>query len=133
MSQETVILFANEAFYLTFASGDAEVMDSIWSSRENVTCIHPGWHPLIGRDKVMSSWRAILSNSEAPEIRCEHNSVHIDGSIAYVLCAEILATGQLAATNIFALEGSAWKMIHHQAGPMPTITLEPGKNMPTVQ
>jgi hypothetical protein len=45
MSQETVILFTNEAFYLTFASRDAEAMDAIWSSRENVTCIHPGWQP----------------------------------------------------------------------------------------
>ena len=133
MSQENIVQFANEAFYLTFATRDADSMDAVWSTRDNVTCIHPGWQPLIGRDSVMKSWRDILRNSEAPEIHCEHARACIDGTMAYVLCTEILAEGQLAATNIFVLEDKAWKMVHHQAGPMPSSALEFANNPPILQ
>ena len=133
MSKETILLFANEAFYLTFTTRDTEAMDAIWSDRENVTCIHPGWPPLRGRGSVMKSWRDILTNSQSPAIRCEHAWAHIDGTMAYVLCNEILAKGQLAATNIFALEDGTWKLVHHQAGPMSRISLETEKNSPTFQ
>ena len=127
MSKETILLFANEAFYLTFTTRDMEAMDAIWSDRENVTCIHPGWPPLRGRDSVMKSWRNILTNSQSPEIRCERVWPHIIGTMACVLCTEILAEGQLAATNIFVLEDGVWKMIHHHAGPAPSIDPEPTK------
>ena len=133
MSKETLLLFANEAFYLTFTTRDMEAMDAIWSERENVTCIHPGWPPLRGRDSVMKSWRDILANSEAPEILCDNAYAYIDGAWGYVLCTEILARGQLAATNIFVFEDTAWKMVHHQAGPMPAPTSESEKNTPTLQ
>jgi hypothetical protein len=62
VSDQISVLFANEAFYAAFAARDIEAMDELWSRRPNVTCIHPGWSPLIGRDSVMQSWRAILSN-----------------------------------------------------------------------
>ncbi len=133
MTQETVVLFANEAFYVNFTNHDADSMDAIWSARDDVTCIHPGWQPLRGRNAVMKSWRQILKNSETPKIRCEHAHAYIDGTMAYVLCTEILTEGQLAATNIFVLEDGVWKMVHHQASPMRSVTPEPAKNIPTLQ
>ena len=133
MSQETVLLFANEAFYLTFTTRDADAMDAIWSAREDVTCVHPGWQPLIGRNEVMRSWRNILSNPKAPKIECEHVWAHVAETIAYVLCNEVMAEGQLAATNIFTLEDGAWKIIHHQAGPMPNTARELTKKTPVFQ
>ena len=133
MSQESLLLFANEAFYVTFTNRDANAMDAIWSSRDNVTCIHPGWHLLKGRNHVMRSWRDILSNTKAPEIRCEHAHAFIDGDMAYVLCTEILPGGQLTATNIFVLEDEAWKMVHHQAWPAPVNFSRSESKPPTVQ
>lgn len=133
MSQETAVLFANEAFYLTFASRDADAMDAIWSGRPDVTCVHPGWPPLRGREAVIGSWRDILANPEAPEISCRRARAAVAGAMAYVLCAEVLAGGQLAATNIFVHEDGLWKMIHHQAGPMPQTAPEPPRKKPTMQ
>ena len=68
MSDHVSVLFANDAFYAAFAGRDLEAMDELWSRRPNVTCIHPGWSPLIDRDSVMQSWRAILSNPASPAI-----------------------------------------------------------------
>jgi hypothetical protein len=36
-----------------------------------------------------------------------------------VICSEHLEGGTLAATNVFAREGGAWKLVHHQAGAQP--------------
>jgi len=133
MTQETAVLFANEAFYLTFTSRDAAAMDAIWSTRTDVTCIHPGWPPIRGREAVIGSWRDILKNPEAPEISCRNAHATIDGTMAYVLCTEVLSGGQLAATNIFVHEDGVWKMVHHQAGPMPQTAPEPPQRKPTLQ
>jgi hypothetical protein len=41
-----------------------------------------------------------------------------------VVCREVLANGQLMATNTFVRSGTGWHMIGHHSGPVPTIELE---------
>ncbi len=69
MDERNAILFANEAFYRAFADRDGAAMEDAWSRDQRITCIHPGWPPLTGRDEVMQSWLGILGNSEAPDIK----------------------------------------------------------------
>ena len=59
---EAEVLSANEAFYAAFARRDVEAMESLWSSRIDLACVHPGWDALVGRREVLQSWRAILSS-----------------------------------------------------------------------
>ena len=119
MSEHAAVLFANEAFYLAFASQDLEAMDSIWAREGPVTCIHPGWDPLSDRDEVMDSWEAILNNPNTTNIACKNATVRVFGEFACVICHEVLDQGFLAATNLFAQEDGQWKIIHHQAGAAP--------------
>ena len=79
MSERDAILFANEAFYQAFAERDMGEMEAIWSEQAPVACIHPGWHPLAGREAVLESWRAILANADSPPIRCREPRVHLRG------------------------------------------------------
>ena len=116
MSDEAVVLFANEAFYAAFASGDAEAMDQLWSRRETVTCIHPGWQTVTGRESVMETWTAILGGGSAPSIACKHATARALGDTAYVLCYEVVGSSVLAATNVFVREDGTWRLVHHQAG-----------------
>ena len=116
MTADTAVLAANAAFYEAFADRDIAAMDALWARRSTVACIHPGWPPLIGRERVMESWRAILSNPEAPRIRCTEPVVHMLQDAAIVVCLEIVDDGFLAATNLFVREGERWLMAHHQAG-----------------
>ena len=99
----------------------------------SVTCIHPGWPPLRGRKPVVQSWRDILANPNAPKITCQNARAYVDAAMAYVLCTEVLAGGQLAATNIFVIEDRTWKMVHHQAGPMQETAPKPPIKKPTLQ
>ncbi len=119
MSENIAVLFANEAFYLAFAGGDYEAMDEVWSTDGPVTCIHPGWNLLSGRDDVMESWVAILDNPNATKIKYRNATAALYGDLALVTCYEELEQGFLIATNIFIREDDAWKMIHHQAGASP--------------
>jgi len=117
MNETASLLFANEAFYLAFANRDLAAMDAVWAERRDVTCIHPGWDVLSGREEVMESWQGILGGANAPAITCRKARGAVLGGLGMVLCYEQMGQNLLVATNLFAKEGAAWKMVHHQAGP----------------
>ena len=117
MTELDAVLFANEAFYRAFADRDMEAMAEVWLDGGTVTCIHPGWGLLDGRDEVLNSWRAILTNPDAPEVRCLGAQAHMQGDMAYVVCYEEIEGNYLIASNIFVHEGRRWRLVHHQAGP----------------
>jgi hypothetical protein len=93
-------------------------MDQLWARKSSVTCIHPGWAPIQSRAGVIKSFRRILESPSAPRITCVEPRAHLLGDTAYVLCFERFAGSRLAATNIFVREEGAWRMVHHQAGPV---------------
>jgi ketosteroid isomerase-like protein len=117
MTQNDAVLFANEAFYLAFRACDFAAMTDLWASRAPVSCIHPGWPPLHGRDDVLESWRGIFTGGAPPEISCHDARAYVYGDAATVLCYERIPQSYLIATNVFAREGGLWKIVHHQAGP----------------
>lgn len=112
------VLAANAAFYMAFAARDVATMDRLWAERHPVACVHPGWPPLLGREAVMESWQRILANPAAPKIRCFHERALIYGTVALVICHEILQAGLLVATNTFVREGGLWRLAHHQSSPV---------------
>jgi len=114
---EAAILAANRAFYEAFVANDARAMAALWSSGA-CACTHPGRAVVVGRDRVMQSWREIL-DAGAPPIRVEEARPFVlSRDVAMVVCVERFGGAALAATNIFVLEGDAWKMAHHHAGQM---------------
>jgi len=117
--ERDAVLFTNEAFYRAFADRDLAAMDGLWSRHGSVTCIHPGWSPIVGRDKVMASWRGILANPGSPAVACRRPQVFMQGDSAFVICFEEVDGAFLIATNYFLRESNGWKMTHHQAGPVP--------------
>jgi len=122
---ERDVLAANEAFYAAFAHKDMAAMESLWARETPVVCLHPGWEALAGRAPVVESWRRILLGGGAPDsIRCRHPIAHVIGDVGWVICEEVLPGGRLAATNLFVREGGAFRMVHHQASPIPPA--EPG-------
>ena len=123
MSDDAAVLFANDAFYAAFAGRDFAAMERLWSERSSVSCIHPGWPPIAGRQEVMESWHAILTGQHAPEIACRNARAYLLGETAYVICFEILKGTTLVATNVFVREEGEWRIAHHQAGAAPPVAL----------
>ena len=131
MSDKTAVLFANEAFYVAFLSGDYDAMESLWAHNAPVSCIHPGWHHLMGRDVVMESWQSLLQNAELPDMNYSNAVASVYGDTAVVICYETFPEALLVATNVFVREEADWKLVHHQSGgssEMPD--LEMGDDLP---
>ena len=116
MSDKAEILFLNESFYSCFSLGNLAGMDDLWAKSVPVSCIHPGWESLTGRETVINSWRKIIGSSST-DIRCLDPRVFLYGDTGLVLCYEEVEGRYLIATNIFSRENGVWKMVHHQAGP----------------
>lgn len=116
------LLFANETFYRAFAERDVTLMSAVWAEQEPVTCLHPGWPPVEGRDNVLQSWHAILTGPASPDIECLHSRAGIHRDMGLVICYERIGQDYLIATNIFIRSGEGWLLVHHQSGAAP----EPG-------
>jgi ketosteroid isomerase-like protein len=117
MTDEDEVLAANAAFYSAFAASDAKAMDTVWARRAPVACVHPGWEALVGRDRVMESWRRILRGGGTSPISCGSAVAHLLGEAAFVTCLERLPGATLIATNFFVREDGRFRMVHHHAGP----------------
>ena len=115
---DEAVLAANEAFYRAFANRDVAAMAELWATDAPVSCTHPGWPVLLGRDDVLTSWRGILENPAAPNLRVGDAIVHRVGDTALVFCSEVVDGTPLAATNVFVREDDAWCLAHHHAGPV---------------
>ena len=118
MSDTDAVLFANEVFYRAFVDRDFDAMDDLWSKTAPVTCLHPGWGPVVGRKQVMQTWKSIIQPSRVAEDRLPHGRRPTStGETATVVCFEEIDKRFLVATNVFVREDRLWKMVHHQSGP----------------
>jgi ketosteroid isomerase-like protein len=113
------VLAANDAFYKAMREGDYAAMERLWAERRTVTCTHPDWHMLVGREAVMESWRVILTEHEPPEIWPTEAQAIVTGSTAMVLCTERIGGLELVASNGFVREGARWRILNHQSAHAP--------------
>jgi len=112
------LLAANEAFYRAFARRDFDALAAIWSEDDEIACVHPGWDLLAGYREVIESWRNILAGPGSPNVRVHGARAFLFGDVGCVICHEIMPEGVLVATNLFRLEGTDWRLIHHHSGPL---------------
>jgi len=122
MTDDT-LLAANAAYYRAFAAADFAEMSRIWAE-DDVSCVHPGWPALVGREAILESYRRILSNPQQERIEHYEDRAMIAGSEGRVLCVELVGGAALAATNWFRRIDGAWRMIHHQASLIAALTHE---------
>ena len=118
-SVRAAILFAVEAFYQAFNDRDFAAMAALWDEDGPVSCIHPGWHPLSGRQEVLATWKAILGNAESPTAEMVAAKVQVlSPDVALVVGFERIGNQHLAVTNTLVRRNGRWLVAHHQAGPL---------------
>lgn len=117
MSEQEMVLFANDAFYHAFGARDFNALETLWAADAPCSCVHPGWAPIFGREEVVESWAAIIANPDSPDINVLNARAQIYGPTAVVLCYEEIDGQYLVATNVFVREDGLWKIVHHQATP----------------
>lgn len=138
------MLRANQSLYDAFENGDIDLMSALWLDGPDagtVSCVHPGWSPVHGRDAVLRSWSMIMANTAYIQFVLTDVEVHVAGEVAVVTCGENMLTGlpvdleampgdgapglaggRAVATNVFRRFGSGWRLWVHHASPVLTRT-----------
>lgn len=117
---------ANLRFYRAFESLDVDQMKAVWVGEDSVTCVHPGWPLLRGRDSVMSSWKRIFENTTLMHFNITDTQVTVAGDWAWVTCTENITSvvdgkvtaGKVQATNIYTRRLGRWLTVHHHGSPV---------------
>jgi ketosteroid isomerase-like protein len=135
------VLRANQSLYDAFETGDIDLMNALWldgPEAATVTCVHPGWAPLHGRDAVLRSWSMIMANTAYIQFVLTDVTARVTADVAVVTCGENMLTGlpldpedlddgvpglaggRAVATNVLRRTAQGWRMWLHHASPVLT-------------
>ena len=121
------VLAANRRFYEAVEALDVAAMEACWSSSDEAACVHPGGPWLRGWDEIGGAWEAIMANTGYIEFEIADAQVIVNDPVAWVTCVERITTSatqggaagaEVAATNMFVLEATGWRMVLHHASPI---------------
>ncbi|TDC65278.1 DUF4440 domain-containing protein [Actinomadura sp. GC306] len=120
-------------FYAAFEAGDFDRMSDVWADgpyAEGVSCVHPGWTMLRGREEVLRSWALIMANTTYIQFVLTDVETDVYGDHAVVTCKEnvltadedteagFLAGGSIVATNVFVRSEGEWRLLLHHGSPV---------------
>ena len=126
---EEAVAAANAELYAAFEAGDLDRMAAVWDDDPTaaITCVHPGWPLLRGRDRVLRSWAVIMANTTYIQFFLTDVAVIVDGDLAVVTCDENILTGvendlgddaRVVATNVFRRRDDRWRLWLHHGSPV---------------
>ncbi|GAA0550357.1 MULTISPECIES: nuclear transport factor 2 family protein [Actinomadura] len=120
-------------FYAAFEAGDFDRMSDVWADgpyADGVSCVHPGWTMLRGREEVLRSWALIMANTTYIQFVLTDVETDVYGDHAVVTCKEnvltadedteagFLAGGSIVATNVFVRSEGEWRLLLHHGSPV---------------
>lgn len=119
---------ANRRFYDALEALDIVAMEACWSPAPGVACLHPGGPWQRGWDAVSAGWELILANTGYIEFEIVDVEVTVNDPVAWVTCVERItsaageggetAAAEVAATNLFVLDSTGWRIALHHASPI---------------
>lgn len=117
---------AETAFYAAFESADLEAMMAVWSTGDNIVCIHPHGPRLTGAVEIRDSWRQIMANSPRMHFRIDELNSFRSEELAIRFVNEHIHIGSNAApeftilaTNVYRRTSEGWRIVLHHASPTP--------------
>jgi ketosteroid isomerase-like protein len=117
---------AETAFYRALERADLSAMMTVWAEDEEIICVHPGGERLVGFEAVRDSWRHIFAQGPRLRFQLLNLRVHTLRLLSiHSLYERIKVAGEtgpphlVAATNIYLLTPSGWRMLVHHASPLP--------------
>jgi ketosteroid isomerase-like protein len=122
MTAHDQLLAANQAFYDAHEARDLDAMVDVWSTGDDMVCVHPGWRILRGEREVLSSWAAIFGGGGRTQFIITNLDAFVRADVGVVTCDENLVDGStgatIAATNVFEWVDGRWRMVAHHGSPV---------------
>lgn len=124
----SAVLEAHRSLYDAIESADADLMAGLWADRADTVCVHPGALPLLGTDRILRSWTALMASADYLQFfLTDIEELAIGEDVVVVTCIEnILAgesleaftTGRIATTSVLRRDGAGWKFWARHASPV---------------
>lgn len=120
---------AEIAFYEAIERSDIDVLREVWSTDDNIVCIHPGADRIEGRQAVLDSFTELFMESPMLSFSLMDTLQTGDDHLAIHLVREHVEMGgqfmsSVVSTNIYQFEDGSWRMLLHHASPEPDAMLE---------
>lgn len=122
------VLAANRRFYDALEALDPAAMEACWTDAPPPACVHPGGPWQRGWREVHEGWDAIMRSTGYIEFEIADAAVVVVDPVAWVTCVERItsstgdggrtAVAEVAATNVFVLDASGWRLALHHASPV---------------
>jgi ketosteroid isomerase-like protein len=121
---------AEAAFYEALQRADLDAMMEVWSTEEEVSCIHPGGARLTGYEQVRENWAQIFKSGQRLQVHLS-DQVIVSGMMLslHSLHENILVLGGpggvagarsvVITTNVYLRSAGGWRMLLHHASPAP--------------
>ena len=140
-NEESEVFEVNTRFYQALGTRDLELMGTVFVHDERAGCMHPGWVMLRGWEAIRQSWENVFDPEDQLDIKLHNLSIEIEGDTAWVTCIQELTyikrdpviMNVSVSTNIFEKSDSEWKMVIHQASPIPISAQEEDKSENNLQ
>jgi ketosteroid isomerase-like protein len=121
------ILDAQSEFFAAIESLDVERIMSCWSDSDQVSLMFPGADTARGVKSVREAWVSLEKYTSQIKVILEPITVMRSGDMGFAfLGGTIVSTHgdetlsvEVYVTNIFRLEASGWKLVHHHSTPAP--------------
>lgn len=104
-------------------------LDAVWSSDDNIVCVHPGATRIEGRKAVMDSFADLFFDAPVLHFKIVDTLFTGNDDLAiHLVREEIELDGQvvsiMVSTNIYQRESGGWRMKLHHASPEPDSAIE---------
>lgn len=119
---------AEIAFYEAIERADINALGRVWSTDDNIVCIHPGATRIEGRAQVLESFSDMFEQSPTIGFSIsDAMQTQTDGLAIHLVREEIELDGQLisimVSTNIYHKEDGGWRMLLHHSSHEPESNL----------
>lgn len=113
-----------QQFYEALQRGDVELLMSVWSDDEEISCVHPGGPRVVGAGAIRGAFESIFANGAVnvrPERvrRLQTHSCAVHGVLEHIqlMTGEGLQSAWVVATNVYVLTAQGWRLVSHHASP----------------
>jgi ketosteroid isomerase-like protein len=132
MSAENEVHKASDQFYAALNrlfTGNADLMEGIWSHNPGVTVLHPIGGRSVGWDNVRESYQDVAQIAEEGHVKLDDQIIQVIGDCAYetgvesghAIFAGYKATLDYRVTNIYHYEADSWKIVHRHTDVSPAM------------
>lgn len=111
-------------FYDALQRGDIELLMSVWSDDDEITCVQPGGPRLVGTAAIRAAFEAMFANgtinARPDKVKRVHTlttAVHSVLEKVEVGTADGVRSAYVVATNVYVKTPHGWRMVCHHASP----------------